>query len=183
VISLRDRLLSKAVINWETGCWEWTANRDPRGYGRITVADSQGKRPLRAHRVSYELACGPIPEGLVIDHLCRVRHCVNPAHLEPVTARENMLRGLAARAVGEAATHCPKGHEYTPENTRTYLSGPQKGRRKCRICIRAQDAGRARSGRRVSVTVETENERLRVEIAALRELIDSHPCFSLKAAI
>jgi hypothetical protein len=68
---------------------------------------------------------GPIPDGLVIDHLCRVRHCVNPAHMEPVTDRENVFRGFAA------ITHCPKGHEYTADNT--YIP-PSTGSRECRRC-------------------------------------------------
>jgi hypothetical protein len=76
------------------------------------------------HRYIYELFSGPIPVGLVLDHLCRVRHCVNPEHLEPVTIAENVRRGLKGRMV----THCPKGHEYTPENTYTY------NRRECRRC-------------------------------------------------
>ena len=134
MISLRARLLAKAIINPETGCWEWTANRSQDGYGRIKVSG----RKVKAHRVSYELTYGPIPEGLTIDHLCRVRHCINPAHLEVVTNRENILRGHAFTAVNAAKTHCPQGHEYTPENT--YIS--PKGYRKCRACETSRLAAR-----------------------------------------
>jgi hypothetical protein len=83
-------------------------------------------RPLAAYRVAYILLVGPIPEGLQLDHLCRVASCVNPAHLEPVTQQENIRRQLAA------ITHCPKGHEYTPENT----GHDRHGGRYCRICSR-----------------------------------------------
>lgn len=128
MISLRDRLLAKAVINWETGCWEWTASRDRDGYGR-TQADGARRS---VHRVSYEMTYGPIPAGFQIDHLCRVRHCLNPAHLEVVTARVNTLRGETVATANAAKTHCDHGHAFTPENTRIY-----KGWRICRACHRA----------------------------------------------
>lgn len=139
-VPLRERLLAKAVINWETGCWEWTANRDRQGYGRITVA---GEHAL-AYRVSYEMTYGPVSPGLQLDHLCRVRHCVNPAHLEAVTSRENTLRGMGVAAVNLAKTHCIHGHEFTPENT--YISAD--ARRHCRACHREvvrRGAARARA--------------------------------------
>ena len=90
---------------------------------------------LKAHRYSYEELIGPIPEGLVIDHLCRDRACVNPYHLEPVTSRENIIRGEGPRILKErhaAITHCPQGHEYNQENT--YISKTKN--RQCRICGR-----------------------------------------------
>lgn len=79
----------------------------------------------------YEAFVGPIPDGLQIDHLCRVRHCVNPAHLEPVTIAENVRRGAAAQ------THCKYGHEYTPENTVIHHGG-----RECRTCNRIRSRRR-----------------------------------------
>ena len=94
----------------EYGCWTWTGYVDPRGYARISVEN----RPQFIHRFSYELHKGPIPEGLTIDHLCRTRHCVNPAHLEAVTDRENILRGISAVAVNARKTACPRGHPYSP---------------------------------------------------------------------
>jgi hypothetical protein len=129
--ALRERLLSKAVINWETGCWEWTACRNSTGYGVIGV-DSHRNR--KAHRVSYELMVGPIPAGLQLDHLCRVRHCINPAHLEPVTSRENTMRSpISIAAINAAKTYCSSGrHEYTPENT----INRKGGKRSCRECNR-----------------------------------------------
>ena len=77
-------------------CWLWTSELTVKGYGRFTP---YGRQHLRAHRVSYELANGPVPDGLVIDHTCRVRHCVNPAHLEAVTVRLNSLRGTQPQYV------------------------------------------------------------------------------------
>lgn len=105
-------------------CWLWLGAQDLQGYGRL------GAR--LAHRVSYELFSGPIPEGLEIDHLCRVRSCVNPAHLEPVTHQENMSRSSLIGAHNRDKTHCKRGHEFTPESTRLHLDGA----RACRICER-----------------------------------------------
>jgi glycine/D-amino acid oxidase-like deaminating enzyme len=82
-------------------CWIWAKTRDKCGYGRAStgrVMVGQRKRSVLAHRWAYELAIGPIPEGLEIDHLCNVRSCVNPLHLEPVTHRENVRRGHGAEA-------------------------------------------------------------------------------------
>lgn len=112
-------------------CWEWQRPLGANGYGYL--ASEHGTNVL-AHRVSYELNVGPIPVGLQIDHLCRNRACVNPAHLEPVTQRENILRGTAPTAENARKTHCIRGHEFTPENTYTPPSRP--GVRNCRACRR-----------------------------------------------
>jgi hypothetical protein len=104
-------------------CWEWTGARR-NGYGTIR---SQG-RQLSTHRVAYELAVGPIPAGLTIDHLCFNKVCVNPAHLEPVTRGENVRRYT------RTIVRCPSGHPYDEANTWT----DRKGKRQCLACNRAR---------------------------------------------
>lgn len=121
------RLYRRVELNIQTGCLEWQGVRSRTGYGYIG-SGGRGQRTLWVHRVAYELAYGPIPEGLVIDHLCRVRHCVNAEHLEAVTAKENLRRGIGHGS----ETHCPQGHEYTPANTYT----DKKNRRSCNACRR-----------------------------------------------
>jgi hypothetical protein len=123
----RERLLSRAIIDWDTGCWNWSGSLR-KGYGRIRIGD---RRPP-SHIAVYELLVGPIPEGLQIDHLCRNRACCNPAHLEPVTQRTNVLRGEAPTAVNAHKTHCVNGHEYDLINTYFRPSGG----RDCRACQR-----------------------------------------------
>jgi hypothetical protein len=110
-------------------CWEWAASTAGGGYGRFRV--SPLRKSFLAHRVSYELHVGPIPEGLQIDHLCRNRACVNPEHLEVVTNRVNTLRGVGLTAQNIAKTECPAGHPYDEGNTAVYA-----GSRICRTCVR-----------------------------------------------
>ena len=114
-------------------CHLWTAGLDADGYGRFGL----NGRNRKAHVVSYEIQVGPIPSGLEPDHLCRVRRCVNDAHLEPVTRAENMRRGdgpALLRARQLAKTHCPQGHPYIGENLIV-----RHGQRSCRICKCASD--------------------------------------------
>lgn len=122
--------------NGPNGCWIWTGARWRLGYGKFTEPGTQ--RRLAAHRWGYERLVGPVPSELQLDHLCRNPPCVNPHHLEPVTPRENVRRGLVPIVNGaqnRAKTHCPRGHEYTPENT-YYRSGngTQRRGRNCRAC-------------------------------------------------
>lgn len=124
-----ERLLAKIEIDPETGCWLFTGALDQNGYGRIGV----NQRAKYAHRLAYERLVVPIPAGLHLDHLCRVRHCVCPDHLEPVTCRENILRGVGIAAINATKTHCINGHEMTPENT--YFTG-RGAQRYCRECNR-----------------------------------------------
>jgi hypothetical protein len=107
-------------------CWPWLAYRSSNGYGRIDV----GGRIDYAHRIAYELTHGDIPAGLHIDHLCRVRECVNPGHLEPVTALENTRRGMAPTTIAARDGRCRRGHEFTPENT--LRNGTKRRCRECR---------------------------------------------------
>lgn len=122
-----------AKVDKSGDCWLWTAKCNNRGYGMFGL----NGRMVTAHRVAHELWVGPIPEGLEIDHLCAVRSCVNPAHLEAVTHRENLLRGSGFAGVNAAKTHCPHGHEYSPENT--YHNPNPNGGRICRTCKRKRD--------------------------------------------
>lgn len=121
------RFLLRVDKNGAGGCWLWTGYVAKTGYARLSVDGNY----VYAHRWSYEHHVGPIPAGLVIDHLCSVRHCVNPDHLEPVTDAENVRRGEGG-AHWSAKTHCPRGHAYDEANTYT---NPQ-GRRNCRACAR-----------------------------------------------
>lgn len=115
----------------ENGCWDWVGAHTPKGYGRYHYK----KQYKAAHRVLYESVNGPVPDGLTIDHLCRNRGCVNPAHLEPVTMRENILRGESFAAVGARQTHCKHGHLLAGDNVlRQRVTG-----RRCRTCRQAFD--------------------------------------------
>lgn len=114
-------------------CWLWTGSLDRYGYGRFNPSRPEA---WSAHRYAYLTLVGLIPDGQQLDHLCRVRRCVNPAHLEPVTSRENTMRGETPAAINARKTHCPKGHEYTAENTRVSADGE----RNCRVCHRAMNA-------------------------------------------
>jgi hypothetical protein len=112
------------------GCFIWVGARNQvSGYGQFNTDDGI----KAAHRVSYELAKGPIPAGLQLDHLCRRRECVRPEHLEAVTQRVNTLRSTAPTARNAVATHCVRGHEFTDDNTLRRTTG-SKGR-ECRRCI------------------------------------------------
>ena len=125
---LPSRFLAKIQEVTEIGCWIWTAYRDKDGYGQVTI----NKRNLRAHRFSYEEKFGPIPEGLVIDHLCRETSCVNPDHLRAVTTWENLMaKGSKAPAKLQAErNNCEKcGSAYEQLSYQ----------RACRVCMRERN--------------------------------------------
>ncbi len=129
-----ERFTAKVEIDSETGCWTWTGSRS-HGYGQVWAgrrSRAGHPQPDRAHRVSYRLLVGDIPSGLTLDHLCRNRACVNPAHLEPVTNRENVLRGAGTSAQNARKDTCHKGHPFDEANT-TYLL---RGGRLCKACAR-----------------------------------------------
>lgn len=127
-----DRLREKSIEvpnrQFETPCWVWTGANNGAGYGK----PSMGGRKVLTHRVAYEALRAEIPPGLSIDHLCGVKMCWNPWHLEPVTHKVNILRSTAPTAENSRKTHCPRGHSYSGEN----LYVKPSGYRECRTCNR-----------------------------------------------
>lgn len=119
------------------GCWLWIGNKDSKGYGRFWEKAMDGFRKVLAHRWSYQHFSGPIPDGLVIDHLCRNRSCVNPDHLEHVTPLENDRRGTSFAAVNRRKTHCKWGHPFDDLNTHYQ----PRGGRACRECNKLRHLG------------------------------------------
>ena len=136
-----ERFCAKVLIADE--CWGWSAGKTRDGYGTFSL----NGRLKYAHVFSCELLIGPIPDGLELDHLCRNPSCSNPAHLEPVTHRENLLRGVGMTAKNAAKTHCAKGHAYSPENT-LFRNGHH---RVCRTCKQARDAERRARSRALCI--------------------------------
>lgn len=123
-LSESDRFWRK--VHKTDKCWEWTGALNSYGYGTVTRTIEGKRRQLMAHRVAHEIAVGPIPAGLTIDHLCRNKRCVRPDHLEPVTARDNILRATVH------PLYCPRGHRYgNRRNTR--------GDRVCAACIQIKN--------------------------------------------
>lgn len=150
---IEDRFWSKVNKNGPVpahrpdlgACWLWGAGKNQDGYGRFWDCT----RKVQAHRFAYELLIGPIPNGLELDHLCRVRNCVNGKHMEPVTHQENARRGEVGLAGGRrmrAKTHCPRGHAYDSDNTYRNL----RGQRSCRTCCRV--SARLKYQQRVAAT-------------------------------
>lgn len=124
-------------------CWPWTGFVNPLGYGKIRVGNHPTQQ-VGVHRASYELLVGPIPADLVIDHLCRNPSCVNPAHMEPVTNRVNVLRGTGAPAANARQTHCRRaGHPLEGDN----LFVTRQGNRSCMACNRDRQRQKYRADR------------------------------------
>jgi hypothetical protein len=132
-----DRFWEKVIESAEpspagrTGCWLWTSAVSGSGYGAFGMGGRAGQMYV-AHKIAYEWVVGVVPDGLELDHLCRDTRCVNPAHLEPVTHRENLLRGEGWSARHARKTHCPAGHVLAGENLSRHEL--QHGQRKCLTC-------------------------------------------------
>jgi hypothetical protein len=131
-------------------CWLWTAGGEAAGYGEFTW---EGKTD-RSHVAAYVLLVGPVPDGLVLDHLCQVKRCVKaiadgngPAHLEPVPQKDNILRGTSPAALNAQKTHCRHDHEFTVENTLI----DRNGHRRCRACSTAREMARRPRSRSLAV--------------------------------
>ena len=122
--TIEERFMDKVFPEPNSGCWLW-GGALARGYGEFQIGTHKKTRQIGAHRFSYQMHVGPIPEGLDLDHLCGVRSCVNPGHLEPVTRAENLRRGTGAPVGG-----CVKGHMWV--DGALYVS--PKGKRSCRLC-------------------------------------------------
>lgn len=129
-MNTQERFWSKVLVSESLlMCWPWTASHCAGGYGQFHLDG----RMAMAHQVAYEAVIGPVPAGLEIDHLCKVRDCCNPYHLEPVTHEENIERSDVG-IVNASKTHCPTGHPYAGEN----LFIRKRGGRECRTCMREQ---------------------------------------------
>jgi hypothetical protein len=124
--TFEERFWRKVDKDADGGCWVWKASKCRGGYGHV---NRNGSYP-QSHRVAYELLRGDIPVGMLLDHLCRNPSCVNPDHLEPVPPQINLLRGVGITASNAIKTHCPQGHEYTPENTNI----SKRNQRSCKEC-------------------------------------------------
>lgn len=131
------------------GCWNWTGGLASHGYGQFVYSaiGTRLRQQARAHRVAYRQWKGKIPDGLVVDHLCMNKRCVNPDHLEAVTARENIIRSVRARGIVKKVkvkivkplpTHCRNGHEWSPINTIIVRLGKNRPIRTCRTCLYAR---------------------------------------------
>jgi hypothetical protein len=131
-------------VNKTDSCWNWTGGIINRGYGLFW----DGDKFQLAHRFSYELVHGKIPENMTIDHLCRNHLCVNPLHLEVVTMQVNQLRGFGQGGLNARKTHCPRGHPLTPENIIKFKNN--RNTRQCRICKNERERAKRKELREVN---------------------------------
>lgn len=128
-----DRFMAKVEPEPNSGCWLWLGALNGKGYGVFERFGVGRRRANTAHRFSYEVHRGPIPEGLDLDHLCRVHQCVNPSHLEAVPRRVNLLRGAGFNAINAAKTHCRLGHPFSGDNL-VIVINTYGTERRCREC-------------------------------------------------
>jgi hypothetical protein len=133
VMDLLARFEKKYTRAGADECWVWSGAMFQNGYGGFYM----GGKTIGAHRAAYTLAYGPIPDGLVIDHRCLNKACVNPSHLRAVTSATNTIIGTGPSACNARKTHCNRGHAFTSENIRW-----SQGKRHCRACSRRSVRGR-----------------------------------------
>lgn len=138
--SLEERFWSR--VNKTDTCWLWTGHLASDGYGQIY----NGKSSVYVHRLSLSFIGKTIPKGMEVDHLCRVKNCLNPEHLEVVTRKENILRGEGAAAKCARKTHCVRGHELNADNIY-----PGKTYRQCKVCVGIRNKKHATAIRNKSV--------------------------------
>ena len=164
------RFMNKVIPEPNSGCWLWLGGTGIWGHGCFHMPSGQ----MPAHRFAYENFVGPIPEGLHIDHLCRVPGCVNPAHLEAVTSRENTLRGVGPPAIQARKTHCISGHEFSGENLHLTPNGRH---RVCKICKLRDAIVRGHSGgtQRRNLIAPVIRNVAEKEAAAIRTAKDKRP--------
>lgn len=130
---LMDKLMEKIEVDPSSGCWIWKGALNNNGYGILYIKLPDGRRaPRLAHRLMYAERIGPLTDGLVLDHLCRVRNCANPEHLEQTTHRINILRGEGLAAKRAVATHCVHGHELSGDNV-ILVNGRYRRCRECKL--------------------------------------------------
>lgn len=148
-----QRFWDKVERITESGCWIWTGNITRKGYGLFKIHPKN----VSVHRYVYKTLVGPIPDELQLDHLCRVRNCVNPHHLEPVTARENSMRSMITEGyINANQTHCPKAHPYSGDNL--YIE-KSTGRRRCKICMN-DNLRKYRSGQKYRAMIKRNSEKV-----------------------
>jgi hypothetical protein len=133
---LPERFWSRVAAEPNSGCWLWVGAIANTGYGTYAVSGPPPsyKTTVLAHRHIYLTLVGPIPDGLQLDHLCRTRCCVNPAHLEPVTQAENIRRGESPSGRHARVTHCPFGHAYEGKNIMVVRKKDGTTNRRCAAC-------------------------------------------------
>lgn len=167
------------------GCWLWRDHRNKDGYGQIKV----GRKMVRSHRFAFLTFVGPVPPGLELDHLCRNPGCVNPAHLEPVTHRENTLRGVCPAAKNHRATTCRNGHPLSDHNLSLEPGRGGRQRRRCRACrsaatsLRLKRDANARKRKSQYIAKWAREKRARLKLAAagwrindaIRDELDDEP--------